>query len=237
MTIAAGHGFTTLLGAAAVRRRAMTATRSMAGAAQARVPSWTLLATALLPTLLTTGWLVAGALEPAPYDPVRQTVSVLAGQGAAHRWIVTSTLYVVGLIYLIIAAAFRALEPLSRAGLLVSGATAISVASFPEPAHGTSTMHVLCTGIGAIALAVWPAIVARRRSPLRAALGTPIAFTAATISLLLLVWTAIETRNGSALGLAERVSSSLQTAWPFAVAVGLRHAQQQHEPQHNAVRD
>jgi hypothetical protein len=36
-------------------------------------------------------------------------------------------------------------------------------------------------------------------------------------------WT-VETQGGSLLGLAERLTSSLQTSWPFVVALALRRA-------------
>src|SRR5262249_23279029 len=41
---------------------------------------------------------------------------------------------------------------------------------------------------------------------------------------VLLGWTLLETRGGSALGLAERTTSSVQTTWPFVVALALRRA-------------
>jgi hypothetical protein len=40
----------------------------------------------------------------------------------------------------------------------------------------------------------------------------------------LLGWFVIETPRGSLLGLAERLTSSVQTSWPFVVAVALRRA-------------
>ena len=40
----------------------------------------------------------------------------------------------------------------------------------------------------------------------------------------LLGWLLIEAQGGSLLGLAERLTSSLQTSWPFVVAVALRRA-------------
>lgn len=185
------------------------------------VPRWALVSTGLLPVLLTVAWSIAGALQPSSYSPVRQTVSVLAGYGGTHRWIVTGALYVVGLGYFATAAGLRAVGMLARIGLALSGAAAIAVASFPQPAHGSSTAHVVTTGIGAIALATWPVLVARPGTPARMALGGYVASIAAGVSVGLLVWMAIETRDGLALGLAERLSSSLQTCWPFVVALAL----------------
>ena len=40
--------------------------------------------------------------------------------------------------------------------------------------------------------------------------------------MALLGWLLAETRDGSVLGLAERLTSSIQTCWPFIVAVALR---------------
>jgi hypothetical protein len=40
----------------------------------------------------------------------------------------------------------------------------------------------------------------------------------------LLGWLLAETRDGSVLGLAERLTSSIQTCWPFTVAVALRRS-------------
>src|SRR5260370_724294 len=46
-----------------------------------------------------------------------------------------------------------------------------------------------------------------------------------TISpLARLSWLLMETRDGSVLGLAERLTSSIQTCWPFIIAFALRRA-------------
>jgi hypothetical protein len=42
------------------------------------------------------------------------------------------------------------------------------------------------------------------------------------VSIALLAWLVIETQGGSVLGLAERLSSSIQITWPFVVALALR---------------
>jgi hypothetical protein len=42
------------------------------------------------------------------------------------------------------------------------------------------------------------------------------------VSISLLGWLAIETQGGSVLGLAERLTSSIQITWPFIVALALR---------------
>src|SRR4029079_13041390 len=57
-----------------------------------------------------------------------------------------------------------------------------------------------------------------RRPTLRA--GGPAAVTAVFAALL--GWLLAETRDGSVLGLAERLTTSIQTCWPFIIAVALR---------------
>jgi hypothetical membrane protein len=176
-----------------------------------------------MPTVLTAAWLIAGALQPPMYSPIRQTVSVLSGHAASHRWIMTAALYLLGVGYLITAGLLTALSAPSRVGLVITGATAIGVASFPQPHHGTSQAHAVCTGVGAIALAIWPALVAREPA-VRGALGAPVLAASIVVSFSLFAWTAVETRDGTALGLAERASSVAQVCWPLVVAVALRRA-------------
>ena len=76
--------------------------------------------------------------------------------------------------------------------------------------------------LGAVTIAVWPAFAARRTSP-RPLILTGYGSAAVTaVFVALLGWLFIETRDGSVLGLAERLTSSIQTCWPFIIAVTLR---------------
>ena len=188
-----------------------------------RIAPWAVVSSAVIPVLLTTGWLVAGSLQPPSYSPMRQTVSVLSGYGGTDRWIVTAALYAVGLAFVVTAAGIRGLAAPAHVGLVLAGVAAIGVAAFPEPAHGTSREHAVCTAIGALAISVWPALAARQDS-VRAAVGWRLSLVAIIVSAGLLVWTFAETRNGALLGLAERVSSGLQVTWPCIVAVVLFRA-------------
>lgn len=200
--------------------RAVT-TRSRAFSVDRRVKGWLLPCTALLPALLTVGWLVADARQSGDYSPVRQTVSVLAGHEATDRWIVTGALYLVGVGYLVAAWGLAAVGPPAQLGLAVAGAAAFGVATFPVAADGTSRPHAVCVVIGALTIALWPALVARRGSPALNAVGLRASITAMVVSVALFAWTALEI-HGSKLGLAERMSSSLQVCWPFVIAVALR---------------
>jgi hypothetical protein len=52
------------------------------------------------------------------------------------------------------------------------------------------------------------------------------------VFLALLCWLVLETQGGSNLGMAERLTSSVQTSWPFVVAVVLwRHAARTRRPE------
>ena len=190
----------------------------------ARVPLWALLSSALLPIVLVTAWVIAGSRQPATYSPVRQTVSVLSGEGGADRWIVTAALYAVGLAYLVTAFGLRTLIPSARVGLVIAGFAGIGLASFPQPAHGTNEAHAFCTGVGAIVIAVWPALAALQE-PVLGAVGVRLTVVAITVSVAMFVWMAIEIQHGPMLGLAERMSSGLQSCWPFVVTFALWRSQ------------
>jgi hypothetical membrane protein len=171
-----------------------------------------------MPVVLTTAWLVADAVQRSSYSPMRQTVSVLSGHASAHRWIVTGALYGMGLAYLVTAAGMRGLAVAARRGLVVAAIAAIGVATFPEPVHGTSRPHAVFVVMGAVAIASWPVLAARQES-VRRAVGPRLTAAAIVVSTGLFAWTALETRDGNLLGLAERVSSALQVSWPFVVAL------------------
>ena len=76
--------------------------------------------------------------------------------------------------------------------------------------------------LGAVTIAVWPAFAAQRASP-RPLILTGYGSAAVTaVFVALLGWLLAETRDGSVLGLAERLTSSIQTCWPFIIAVAQR---------------
>lgn len=185
-------------------------------------PRWAVMSAILSPLVLTVGWLVAGRLQPHTYNPIRQTVSVMAGQLGTDRWVMTAALLAVGACYLITAAGLRAVGWWARLMLILAGACSFGIAASPEPAAGPSALHLTFTGIGAVMIATWPAAAAwggRRRHFLLTARGCAIV-TASFLAML--AWTVVETHGGTDLGLAERLTASVQTTWPFIVAVLLR---------------
>jgi hypothetical membrane protein len=183
---------------------------------------WVLTCAGLCSTLLTCGWLIAGALEPDTYSPMHQTVSVLAGRAGTHRWIVTTALFAVGVCYIVTATGMTALRRSARIGLVLTGAAGIGIALCPEPVRGNTIQHMACASIGATTIAVWPALTARRGPRAPAIVSVPVATTATAVFMALLAWLFFEAQTDGRVGLAERVDASIQALWPFVVAVALR---------------
>jgi hypothetical protein len=178
----------------------------------------------LVPILLTGAYLIAGIFQPASYSPVRKTISVMAGQAGTDRWIMTGGIFLVGGCYLVTAAGLTGVRAAARALLIVAGLAGIGIAASPVPASGATPRHLAWTVLGAVTTAVWPAFVARRASPRPLILSVYGSATVTAVFVALLGWLFIETRDGSVLGLAERLTSSIQTSWPFIVALALRRA-------------
>jgi hypothetical membrane protein len=176
----------------------------------------------LSPVLATLGWLVADAVQPASYSPVGKTISVMAGRAGTDRWIMTWALLLVGGCQLVTAAGLASVGVPARILLVVAGLSSIGIAVSPEPARGSTPQHLAWTALGAVALAVWPAFVARRAPPRPLILSGHGRAVVTAVFIVLLGWLIIETQGGSELGLAERLFLTTETCWPFIVAIALR---------------
>ena len=186
------------------------------------VPGWTVVSAGLSPVLATGGWLVADAVQPASYSPIRKTISVLAGHAGTDRWIMTGALFLVGGCQLLTAAGLAGVRVRARILLAVAGLSSIGIAVSPEPARGSTPQHLAWTALGAVAIAVWPAFVAQHAPPRPLILGSYGCAAVTAVFMVLLGWLVIETQGGSDLGLAERLTTSTEVCWPFVVAVALR---------------
>src|SRR6202044_2106797 len=120
----------------------------------------------------TAGWLIADAVQPASYSPIRKTVSVLAGHAGTDRWIMTGALFLVGVCQLVTAVGLAATRTPARIVLAVAGLSSIGIAASPEPVRGSTPQHLAWTALGAVAITVWPAFTARR-SPSQPLILTP----------------------------------------------------------------
>jgi hypothetical membrane protein len=187
-----------------------------------RIPGWAVVSAATGPVLLIGGWTLAQARQPASYDPVRDTISALAAQGATDRWVMTSALAGLGACYMVTAAGFAPARRAGRAVLFGGGVATLLVAAFPQPAHGNSIPHTVAATLAFTSLGVWPAFAGRRstRAPL---LTLPVSALATVALLGLVVWFAAEIHGGQR-GLAERAASGAQALWPLAVVLTSRRA-------------
>jgi hypothetical protein len=133
----------------------------------------------------------------------------------------TGGIVLTGGCYLVTAAGLTGVRASARALLAVAGMAGVGIAASPEPARGATPRHLAWTVLGAVTIAVWPAFAARRAAPRPLILGVCGSAAVTAIFVALLGWLLAETRDGSVLGLAERLTSSIQTCWPFIVAVAL----------------
>ena len=184
--------------------------------------AWAIISAGLAPILLTGAYLMAGLLQPASYSPVRTTISAMAGQAGTDRWVMTGGIFLVGGCYLVTAAGLRGVRASARALLAVAGMAGIGIAASPEPARGAAPRHLAWTVLGAVTIAAWPAFAARRAAPRPLILSGYGSAAVTAVFVGLLGWLLAETRDGSVLGLAERLTTSIQTCWPFIIAVALR---------------
>jgi hypothetical membrane protein len=183
---------------------------------------WAIVSAGLAPILLTGAYLMAGLLQPASYSPVRETISAMAGQAGTDRWVMTGGIALTGGCYLVTAAGLTGIRASARALLIMAGLAGIGIAASPEPARGATPQHLAWTVLGAVTIAVWPAFAARRASLRPPILGVCRSAAVTAVFVALLGWLFAETCDGSVLGLAERLTSSIQTCWPFIVALTLR---------------
>ncbi len=186
-----------------------------------RAPLWALGSAVTAVVALVGGWLLAAALQPPGYDPVRETISALARHGARDRWVMTLGLAALGVAHVVTAAGLRALRPVSRVVLATGGVATLVVAIFAQPDHGSSVVHIAFATAAFVVLAIWPATAVSRRpdapGPIR-----PIPGAAATVvSLALLAWVGA-TQSGGPLGLSERLLTFDQALWPLVVVLALR---------------
>jgi hypothetical membrane protein len=191
---------------------------------------WAVVSSALSPLLLTVGWLVADAFQPASYSPMRQTVSVMAGHTGTDSWIMTWAMLLTGVGYIVTAAGMAALWLPARILLMLAGLCSIGIATSPEPITGPTAVHLAWTTLGAATIAAWPAMVGLRAPPQLAALRgrNSVIVTAAFAAMA--GWVMFEIWFGHSLGLAERLTASIQSAWPFVVAVVWRRSDAARRP-------
>ena len=191
------------------------------------VPWWGLVSSAAAPVLLVGGWTLAAALQPGSFDAVSGTISSLAAQGAADRWVMTLALAGTGACHVITGLALRPAASAGRLILMAGGVAVVLVAAFPETAvDGGSLAHTFWSTFAFVALAVWPLAASRRGSLVPAWLRPGVRAGVAVVLLGLLVWFGTELIGaGRQLGLAERVLAGAEAGWPLVVVLACRWSQ------------
>ncbi|WP_328941352.1 DUF998 domain-containing protein [Streptomyces sp. NBC_00250] len=189
------------------------------------VPRWALLSSGCAPILLAGGWTVAALLEGPAYDPVTQTISVLAAYGAAGSWVMTGAFLALGVCHLLTAWGLRPAAPAGRVALAGGGVAALVVAWVPAPSSGGSLHHGAVAVVGFALLAVWPVLAVERGRG--APWGLRIAPSVAVTALMGLgaLWFLVELNRQGSAGVAERLVTCVQSAWPLVVVAScLRQA-------------
>ncbi len=177
----------------------------------------------LAPVVLVGGWLIAGALQPASYSPMRQTVSALAGHSGTDRWVMTASLLLVGSCQIATGAGLTGVRMPARILLILTGLSTLGIAATPEPATGPTSWHLAFAVSCVITTLVWPVLVAR---PAPAQSWILSACGCATVTVIfagLSCWLLIAAQDGgSDLGMVERLTSAAQGLFPLVVALALR---------------
>jgi hypothetical membrane protein len=179
----------------------------------------------LAPIVLVGGWLIAGALQPASYSPMRETISALAGQSGTDRWVMTTALLLVGSCQIATGAGLTAVRMPARVLLILTGLSTVGIAVSPQPATGPTSRHLAFAVSCVVTTAVWPVLVARRGPAQSWILGLHGCAAATVLFAGLSCWLLVAARAGdSDLGMVERLTSGAQGLFPLVIALALRQA-------------
>jgi hypothetical membrane protein len=191
------------------------------------VPAWAVAAAVLSEVLLIGGWLAAGALQPSSYSPMQQTMSDLAGQTATDSWVMTAALFCVGSCQLATGLGLTRVPMQARLLLILAGLSTIGVAASPDPTTGPTPWHLAFAVSCVVTTLVWPLFAIRREPADRPrVLSVCCALAVTVLFAVLSSWLLIATQGSGPLGLAERLTSSVQGLWPLVVALALRQAEE-----------
>ncbi|MEU9353513.1 DUF998 domain-containing protein [Streptomyces griseoloalbus] len=187
------------------------------------VPRWALFSSGCAPVSLIGGWTIAASLEGPAYDPVTQTISVLAAYGASGSWVMTGAFLALGACHLLTAWGLRAAATAGRVALAGGGVSALAVALLPAPSSGGSLRHGSVAVVAFVLLAVWPLLAADGRGAAPWALRPAPSVLATVLMGVGAVWFLVELHRHGAAGVAERVVTALQSLWPFVVVASCLH--------------
>ncbi|AQS71481.1 DUF998 domain-containing protein [Streptomyces pactum] len=187
------------------------------------VPKWVLFSSGCAPVLLIGGWTGAALFEGRAYDPATQTISTLGAYGASGFWVMTAAFLALGACHLLTAWGLRTAATAGRVALGGGGLAALAVALLPAPSSGGSLRHGAVVVVGFTLLAVWPVLAANGGAAAPWTLRLAPSITITTLMAAGGVWFLIEMQLHGNAGVAERVVTSVQSVWPFAVAASSPH--------------
>jgi hypothetical protein len=187
------------------------------------VAGWAIGTALLTPVVLVGGWLIADALQPTSYSPMRQTMSVLAGHSGTDRWVMTAALLLVGSCQIATGAGLTGTGMPARILLILTGLSTLGIAATPEPATGPTSRHLVFAVSCVVMTAVWPVLVARR-GPAQSWILSVCGCAAVTVVFAgLSCWLLIAAQDGAGdLGMVERLTSAVQGLFPLVVALASR---------------
>lgn len=189
-----------------------------------RMARWTVLPALVAPVVLLLGITIAAALQPAPFDPLRDTISASAALDATDRGVMTLALACLGLAHLGTAVGLR-VRPAARLMLGAGGVSTVLVAVFPLPSGGgSSPAHTTAAMIAFAALTIWPLGLLPLPASGRLISG-PALLVAVSVLAALVCWFAAELLSGGPLvGLSERVAAVAQALYPLLLVLDARLA-------------
>src|ERR1700676_1028591 len=112
------------------------------------VPWWGMVSAAVAPVLLISGWTVAAGRQRGPYNAVSDTVSALAADGAADRWVMPAAFLLAGVLEFVTALSLRPAAAAGRLILMAGGVAGLLVAASPEPAGGGGSVRHMSVAAG-----------------------------------------------------------------------------------------
>jgi hypothetical membrane protein len=183
------------------------------------IPRWALISAGAAPIALLATAVVARTLATADYNPVRQTLSVLAAAGRSE-WVMTVGIGFSAACLVVTGLGLVMVRPAARFVLATGGLFGVGVALFPVTE--AATVHLATTCISAFLLALWPAVAMTKEKHAPFIMRTPVALSASIALFVLLGWTVFETQGGSLLGIAERVTVLAELVWPAIVVAAVR---------------
>ena len=120
------------------------------------VPWWGMVSAVVAPVVLISRWTFAAGLQRGTYNAVADTVSALAAQGAADRWVMTLAFLLAGAFEVVTGLSLRPAAAAGRLILMAGGVAGLLVAASPEPAGGGgSVRHMSVAAAGLVAAKMW----------------------------------------------------------------------------------